>query len=83
MSKLVPTWAHPEWEDWQLSKGGGIWHAAALFHVDKNWRITNNYARERRAFCGVRTHGACSSNPEPDEPGLRCGTCLAALGAQK
>lgn len=75
----VPTWAHPEWEDWQMTREGNLWHAAGMFHVDKDWQRTKNSARERRAFCGARLNGSISPNPDPDEPGLRCGNCLSAL----
>jgi hypothetical protein len=73
-------WAHPEWTDWQVTRTGYIWHAVSMQRVDKDWRKTKNYARERRSFCGVKPHGKLTAHPERQ---LRCGNCLAALSAKK
>ena len=65
---VIPDWAHPEWQDWQVTRTGHYWHAAGL-----------RPSGERRALCGVRIAGKTTYSPE--EPGSRCGNCLTTLDA--
>ncbi len=75
---MTADWEHKEWIDWQQTRTGYTWHAITMRRVDKDWRRTKNYARERRALCGAQPRGKLTKDPEGQ---LRCGNCLRCLSA--